>query len=120
MEIFTDCTKEGEVYEDNVDCTRTATRDGNRHGTECQYCEQNNMDVCLEEREAPLKVAKKTLKTYTGDPVPVCGELEVWVDTPDGRRLSLPLVVVAGSGPSLLGRDWIREVQIDWGSVHLL
>ena len=55
--------------------------------------------------EAPLKVTKKTLKTYTGEPVPVCGKLEVWVDTPDGRRLSLPLVVVAGSGPSLLGRD---------------
>ena len=55
--------------------------------------------------EAPLKDAKM-LKTYTGEPVPVCGKLKVWVDTPDGRQLSLPLVVVAGSGPSL-GRDWI-------------
>ena len=27
-----------------------ATRDGNRHGSECQYCEQNNMEVSLEER----------------------------------------------------------------------
>ena len=70
--------------------------------------------------EAPLKVTKKTLKTYTGEPIPVCRKLEVWVDTPDGRRLSLPLVVVAGSGPSLLGTDWIRQVQIDWARVHLL
>ena len=70
--------------------------------------------------EAPLKDTKKTLKTYTGEPVPVRGKLKVWADTPDGRRLSLPLVVVAGSGPSLLGRDWIRQVQIDWGRVHLL
>ena len=62
----------------------------------------------------------RTLKTYTGEPVPVCGKLEVWIDTPDGRRLSLPLVVVAGSGSSILGRDWIRQVQIDWGRVHLL
>ena len=40
--------------------------------------------------EAPLKVTKKTMKTYTGEPytgepVPVCGKSEVWVDTPDGR-----------------------------------
>ena len=34
--------------------------------------------------EAPLKVTK-TMKTYTGEPVPVCGKSEVWVDTPDGR-----------------------------------
>ena len=67
-----------------------------------------------------MKDTKKTLKTYTGEPVPVCGKLKVWVDTPDGCRLSLPLVVVAGSGLSLLGKDWIRQVQIDWGRVHLL
>ena len=39
---------------------------------------------------------------------------------PYGRRLSLPLVVVLGFGPSLLGRDWIRQAQIDWGRAHLL
>ena len=71
-------------------------------------------------RKAPLKDTKKTLKTYTGEPVPVCGKLTVWIDTLDERRLSLPLVVVASSGPRLLGGDWIRQVQIDWGRVHLL
>ena len=44
----------------------------------------------------------------------------MWVDTLDGRRLSLPLVVVVDSGPSILGKDWIRQVQIDWRRVHLL
>ena len=67
-----------------------------------------------------MKNTKKTLKTYTEEPVAACEKLEVWVDSLDGRRLSLRLVVVAGSGPSLLGRDWIRQVQIDWGMFHLL
>ena len=89
MAIFTRYTKEKRSL-DNVDCTWTATRDGNKHGSECQYCEQNNMEVSLEEGEAPLKNKKKTLKTYTGEPVPVCGKLKVWVNTSDGRRLSLP------------------------------
>ena len=48
--IFTRYTKEREAYEDNVDCTRTATGDGNKHGSECQYCEQSNMEVSLEEK----------------------------------------------------------------------
>ena len=52
-----------------------------------------------------MKDTKKTLKIYTGELVPDCEKLKVWVDTPNGRRLSLPLVVVAGSGLSLLGRD---------------
>ena len=39
-----------EAYEDNVNCIKTATRDGNRHGSECQYCEKNNTEVSLEER----------------------------------------------------------------------
>ena len=34
----------------NVDCTRKATRDRKRHESECQYCEQNNSEVSLEER----------------------------------------------------------------------
>ena len=57
--------------------------------------------------EAPLKDTKKTLKTDTGEQVPVHEKLKVWVDTPNGHRLSLPLVVVVGSGLSVLGRNWI-------------
>ena len=67
-----------------------------------------------------MKDTKKAVKTYTGEQVPACGKLKVWVDTPDGRRLSLALVVGAGSGPSLLKRDWIRQVQFDCRRVRLL
>ena len=30
---------------------------------------------------------------------------------------NLPLLVVAGSGPCLMGRDWLRVVRLDWRSI---
>ena len=50
---------------------------------------------------------------HTGESVPVRGKLRVTVDTPDGRQLSLPLVVGSGSGPSLLGRDCMASANTD-------
>ena len=32
----------------------------------------------------------------------------------------LTLRVVEGSGPSLLGRDWLREVKLDWRSIGMV
>ena len=33
------------------------------------------------------------------------------------QQLELPLVVVAGSGPSLLGQDWLAKIQLNWQSM---
>ena len=30
---------------------------------------------------------------------------------------SLDLVVVAGNGPSLLGRNWLRHIQLEWKQI---
>ena len=30
----------------------------------------------------------------------------------------LPLVVVAGVGPSLFGRNWLHDIQLDWSNIH--
>ena len=46
------------------------------------------------------------------------GEIHVKVDTPDGQQLQLPLVVVKGKGASLLGRDWLRWMRLDWQTMH--
>ena len=41
----------------------TLTRDSNRHGSECRYCELNTWKSVWKKGEATLKVTKKTLKT---------------------------------------------------------
>ena len=34
------------------------------------------------------------------------------------RRSKIPLVVVNGNGPSLIGRNWLSEFQLDWKEVR--
>ena len=34
-----------------------------------------------------------------------------------GQEELLSLVVVAGEGPSLLGRDWLSKLKLDWKSI---
>ena len=43
----------------------------------------------------------------------VKGEIELDVQYADQRKL-LPLVVVAGSGPVLLGRNWLQHIRLNW------
>ena len=37
-----------------------------------------------------------------------------------GQKKSLPLLVVGGEGPSLLGRDWLTELKLDWRELYLI
>ena len=36
----------------------------------------------------------------------------------NGQSQELPLVIVASSGPTLLGRDWLSQIQLDWRQIH--
>lgn len=65
-------------------------------------------------KEAPkLRPCRVRLKTYTGHKVKVLGAAVVKVQH-KGRALDLPVVAVAGSGPSLVGRYWIRRLGLQW------
>ena len=44
------------------------------------------------------------------------GELSVKVQC-QGRVEQLSLVVVAGDGPSLLGRNWLAKLKLDWSTI---
>ena len=33
---------------------------------------------------------------------------------------TLPLLVVEGEGPSLIGQNWLTEVSLDWKAVHAI
>ena len=58
--------------------------------------------------EARLQPATVQLKTYTGEPLGVMGELLVEVQYQQQTPLSV--VAVKGKGSSLLGRNWLRYI----------
>ena len=68
--------------------------------------------------QAPLKQTRVLLRTYSGEPLKVLGELRAEVRY--GKQCcTLPLLVVSGTGPTLLGRDWLKHIQLDWKSIGL-
>ncbi|KAK0144661.1 Gag polyprotein [Merluccius polli] len=67
----------------------------------------------------PLQPTRVTLKTYTGEPVAVKGLINVKVEL-NGQCAKLPLYVVQGDYPSLLGRSWLNKIQIDWPAVRMV
>ncbi|UYV63124.1 K02A2.6-like [Cordylochernes scorpioides] len=56
----------------------------------------------------PLRVK---LVTYSGQPLPVLGTLDVPVQYQNSTQ-TLPLMVVGGEGPSLCGRNWMEAMGI--------
>ena len=66
-----------------------------------------------------LKFSHATLKTYTGEQIKVLGSIDVNV-TYQTQKRRLPLLVVPGDGPSLLGRDWLRQIKVEWSDLHAL
>ena len=71
-------------------------------------------------QQAPtLKQSSVRLTTYTGEPVPILGAIDVTA-TVNAQTKDLALQVVRGDGPSLLGRDWLAVIQLDWPQIHQL
>ena len=65
-----------------------------------------------------LNASTLRLKTYTGKPMPVAGEIDVEVQY-GSQVCTLFLTVVESSGPSLFGRDWLRHLTLDWKTIGL-
>ena len=68
--------------------------------------------------EVPLTRSKTQLTTYTGQKITVAGIMKVEVRY-GGKVHDLQLHVVKGEGPSLLKRDWLMEVRLDWASFRV-
>ena len=67
----------------------------------------------------PLQQSNVKLKTYSGEPLPVHGSITVEV-CEGTQKMSLNLLVIGDSGPSLLGRDWMHCLRLNWNSIlHL-
>lgn len=69
--------------------------------------------------EKRLEKTTVQLKTYGGESLKVLGEISVKVRQ-GGKEALLPLLVVRGSGPSLFGRNWLSQFQLDWKEIHSL
>ena len=64
-----------------------------------------------------IKPSTANLCTYTGQRLDVVGVVEVNVLYKD-QNTTLSLVIVKGRGPSLLGRDWLSVIRLDWSQFH--
>lgn len=64
-------------------------------------------------RDLKLKTADITLRTYSGEHIKPVGYMDVEVEY-GGTKQTLPLYIVEKGGPALLGRDWLRKIQLDW------
>lgn len=65
-----------------------------------------------------LQPSNMVLKTYTGEQIPVKGVLTVNVEYGQQKCPHLNLLVVQGSGPCLLGRDWLGTLRLDWRHIR--
>lgn len=66
----------------------------------------------------PLQQAKSSLYTYTGECIPILGEATVHVSYND-QSAELPLIVVQGEGPNLLGRNWLCKIRLAWETLRV-
>ena len=66
--------------------------------------------------KAELKQSSVKLHTYTTEFIAVLGTMEVQVKYGEyvGKQV---LYVVSGNGPTLLGRDWLMTIKLDWHSL---
>lgn len=67
----------------------------------------------------PLQHSQVCLKIYTGETIPVLGQLPVKVSCGENEH-TLAVLVVKGGGPYLMGRNWLRVLQVTLGGVHSL
>lgn len=60
-----------------------------------------------------LNTSDITLRTYSGEHLKPVGYVDVQVEYDDFTQ-TLLLYVVHKGGPALLGRDWLKKIQLDW------
>ena len=64
-----------------------------------------------------LREASLVLKTYTGEPMQVVGQLNVRVKYGTQEAKLVLVVVGASNGPSLFGRNWLKYLSLDWSTI---
>ena len=65
----------------------------------------------------PLHDTTIKLNTYTGTPLRVLGIMQATVSY-NQQSATLPLLVIAGTGASLMGRNWLEKIVLNWNSIY--
>ena len=56
------------------------------------------------------------MKTYTGEALEIIGQALVEVIYQD-ETTKLSLQILKGNGPNLFGRNWLKNIKLNWGSI---
>ncbi len=67
----------------------------------------------------PLTPPDVSLKNYTGKSVTMKSLTQVTVEL-NKQTKKLPLYVVWGDHPSLMGRSWLEQLKVDWQVIHMM
>ena len=66
---------------------------------------------------ATTSINLPTLTMYSGHMIQPAGGVTVDMHHQE-QSYTLPCLVVTSNGPSLLGRDWLEHMKLDWSAVH--
>ena len=70
----------------------------------------------LRDKGVVLSQSQAKLFTYTGEQIPVIGVANVQVKH-NSQVATLPLIVTGGAGPTLLGRNWLSTLRLNWSEI---
>ena len=66
--------------------------------------------------KVPLEESQIKFKTYTGEALEIIGQALV-EETYQDKTTMLPLQILKGNGPSLFGRNWLKNIKLNWWNV---
>ena len=70
----------------------------------------------LWEEPPPLEPAHERLRSYLGEKIPLLGSAIVNVIYGD-QSADVQVLIVQGKRVNLFGRDWLKEIRLDWGPI---
>ena len=56
------------------------------------------------------------LRTYSGEFLKVLGSITVDVAY-ENQNKQLPIIVIEGEGPTLLGKNWLTKIRLNWNKL---
>lgn len=86
-------------------------------GATLSIISEKTYNALWSELKPQLKPTPTRLRTYTGERIVVKGSINVDA-LYQSQQANLDLLVVAGDGPSLLGRDWLQHFKLNWHSIQ--